>query len=151
MQCEGVVETCIPNNNTSALSLAWMRGTSRRPEIPPGGVLSREPTSRDLAGMFCTPAASCACSGPGMLWFQCGQRIAFRAGAEETSGPLHSPSFHGTGLAARRPYLWNSITFSSLLMFLVEVLQVMEGMGSPEASQVKVIWSSNSIAVLFST
>lgn len=30
-------------------------------------------------------------------------------------------------------------TFSSLLMFLVEVLQVMEGMGSPEASQVSVI------------
>lgn len=30
-------------------------------------------------------------------------------------------------------------TFSSLLMFLVEVLQVMEGMGSPEASQVRVI------------
>lgn len=42
-------------------------------------------------------------------------------------------------------------TFSSLLMFRVEVLQVMEGIGSPDASQVSVIWSSSSIAVLFST
>lgn len=30
-------------------------------------------------------------------------------------------------------------TFSSLLMFRVEVLQVMEGIGSPDASQVSVI------------
>lgn len=36
-------------------------------------------------------------------------------------------------------------------MFRVEVLQVMEGIGSPDASQVSVIWSSSSIAVLFST
>lgn len=42
-------------------------------------------------------------------------------------------------------------TFSSLLMFRVEVLQVMEGIGSPDASQVSVIWSSSSMAVLFST
>ena len=42
-------------------------------------------------------------------------------------------------------------TFSSLLMFRVEVLQVIEGMGSPEASQVRVTCSSNSMAVWFST
>lgn len=42
-------------------------------------------------------------------------------------------------------------TFSSLLMFRVEVLQVMEGMGSPEASQVRVTCSSSSMAVWFST
>lgn len=42
-------------------------------------------------------------------------------------------------------------TFSSLLMFRVEVFHVMEGIGSPDASQVSVIWSSSSIAVLFST
>lgn len=42
-------------------------------------------------------------------------------------------------------------TFSALLMFRVEVLQVIEGMGSPEASQVRVTCSSSSIAVWFST
>lgn len=42
-------------------------------------------------------------------------------------------------------------TFSSLLMFRVEVLQVIEGMGSPEASQVRVTCSSSSMAVWFST
>lgn len=57
-------------------------------------------------------------------------RMQFQARDRQGQAVLSPPTPQGFG---------KGCTFSSLLMFRVEVLQVMEGMGSPDASQVSVI------------